>query len=253
MILAQITDLHVSAKGAPFDVANHTAQRLARAVKHLRRLRPRPDAVICTGDLVNEGSPREYARLLQLLRPLPMPWYVLPGNHDDRDHLRAALAGVGYLPRRGPLHYDVPLGPLRLIALDTLVPGAPGGRLGEQQLRWLDGRLARAGKRNTVLAMHHPPFRTGIEAMDAMGLEDAPALAEMVARYPGVERILCGHLHRAITRRFAGTVASTCPSTAPQVALDLTPGAPVSLVSEPIACQLHLWTDGGLVTHTSFV
>jgi 3',5'-cyclic AMP phosphodiesterase CpdA len=253
MILAQITDLHVSMRHAPFEVANHTAQRLARTVKHLSRLHPRPDAVICTGDLVNQGSPREYARLLQLLRPLPMPWFVLPGNHDHRDHLRAALGGVGYLPRRGQLHYEVPLGPLRLIALDTHVPGAPGGRLGARQLRWLDGRLARSAGRPTVLAMHHPPFQTGIEGMDAMGLEDAPALAEVVARHPRVERIVCGHLHRPITRRFAGTVVTTCPSTAPQVALDLRPGAPVSLVSEPIACQLHLWTGGGLVTHTSYV
>lgn len=252
MILAQISDLHVGLRSAPFEVANRVAQRLARTVKHLCRLRPRPDALVCTGDLVNEGLPGEYVRLLQLLRPLPMPWFVLPGNHDHREHLRAALGGTGHLPRRGPLHYEVSLGPLRLIALDSLVPGRPGGRVGAQQLRWLEGRLARS-RRPTVLAMHHPPFLTGIEGMDAMGLEDAAALAEVVERHPQVERIVCGHLHRPITRRFAGTVVTTCPSVAPQVALELRSGAPVSLVSEPIACQLHLWADGGLVTHTSYI
>lgn len=252
MLLAQLTDLHISAQGSPFDVENRTAERLACAVAHLRALKPRPDAVLFTGDLVNEGSPREYARLFKLLRPLPMPWYVLPGNHDHREQLRAALQDRGYLPKRGPLHYALKLGPLHLIALDTNIPGAPGGRLGEKQLLWLDARLSKAPRRPTVVALHHPPFVTGIDAMDGMGLEDPDALAQVIARHPQVERVLCGHLHRPIIRRFAGTVVTTCPSTAPHVALDLRPGAPISIVHEPTACQLHLWTGGGLVTHTSY-
>ena len=61
--------------------------------------------------------------------------------------------------------------------------------------------------------MHHPPFVVGLPAMDAMGLDGKEAFADVIRGHPQVERIVCGHVHRAITRRFAGTVASSCPST----------------------------------------
>ena len=100
--------------------------------------------------------------------------------------------------------------------------------------------------------MHHPPFLTGIERMDRAGLQGSEALAAVVARYPQVERILCGHLHRAIDRRFAGTVAGTAPSTAHQLRLDLTSAAPLRFMFEPPGYQLHVWCqDSGLVTHTA--
>ena len=99
--------------------------------------------------------------------------------------------------------------------------------------------------------MHHPPFLTGIERMDRAGLQNSDALAAVVARHPQVERILCGHLHRAIDRRFAGTVAGTAPSTAAQL-LSLTPDAPLRFMFEPPGYQLHVWReDSGLVTHTA--
>ena len=101
--------------------------------------------------------------------------------------------------------------------------------------------------------MHHPPFLTGIDYMDNYGLENSGALAAVVARHPQVERILCGHLHRSIDRRFAGTVAGTAPSTAHQVALNFLPDAPLRFAFEPPGYQLHLWREGGLVTHTAVI
>ena len=100
--------------------------------------------------------------------------------------------------------------------------------------------------------MHHPPFVTGIERMDRDGLQNTEALGAVVVRYPQIERILCGHLHRAIDCRFAGTVAGTAPSTAAQLRLDLTAGAPLRFMHEPPGYQLHVWReDSGLVTHTA--
>ncbi|MFP2911081.1 phosphodiesterase [Pyxidicoccus sp. 3LFB2] len=254
MLLAQISDFHVGVPGSDVDRRFDSAAQLERAVAHLCRMEPRPDAVLCTGDLVNDGSPEEYARLAALLKPLAMPWYVIPGNHDDREHLRAAFAHLGYLPPRGFLHYVVELGPLRLIGLDTLVPGAPGGKLCDERLAWLDARLSEAPERPTLVFMHHPPFPTGIHRADAMGLEGSDALASVIGRHPQVERVLCGHLHRPIVKRFAGTVASTCPSTMHQVELDLSLPGRLALVPEPTACQLHLWSEAsGLVSHTSYI
>lgn len=254
MLLAQISDLHVAEPGSPADAQYHSTARLERVVQHLCSLDPVPDAVVCTGDLVNAGTPAEYDRLLSVLRRLPMPCYVIPGNHDDRENLRAAFADRGYLPAAGVLCYAAELGPVRLLALDTQVPGAPSGQLDRARLAWLEARLAEAPGRPTVVIMHHPPFATGIEGMDAMGLDGGDALAALVRRHPQVERILCGHVHRPIVKRFAGTVATVCPSTAVQVQLELRHSGEVRLVDEPVACQLHLWTEAlGLVSHTSYV
>lgn len=255
VLVAQISDFHVALPGSPTDRKHDTATLLARALAQLAALDPRPDLVLCTGDLVQDGSAAEYRRLAPLLAALPMPWYVIPGNHDDPAQLRAAFADRGYLPAQGRLCYVVEAGPLRLIALDTHVPGEPGGCVGDEQLAWLDARLCEGGERPTLVFMHHPPFRTGIVAMDGMGLADGEALAAVISRHPQVERVLCGHLHRPIVRRFAGTIASTCPSTGAQVALDLRPDSRIRMVHEQPGYQLHHWLGGaeglGLVSHVA--
>jgi 3',5'-cyclic AMP phosphodiesterase CpdA len=253
MLLAQISDLHVTTPGAPTDGLYRTPEHLARAVAHLIALPRRPDAVVVTGDLVERGDPEEYERLVDLLWPLPMPVYVIPGNHDRRETLACAFADRGYLPRSGFLQYTIDEHPLRLVALDTHVPGKAHGELCADRLAWVDARLRERPDQPTVVMLHHPPFRTGLPAMDAMGLRGGDELAAIVARHPQVERVIGGHLHRTIVRRFAGTVASTCPGTAHQIALDLEPEQRLATILEPPACALHLWTGGALVSHTSVI
>ncbi len=266
MILAQITDTHIVAPGKLFccpvqgtapDAERisrelDTALYLARAVAALNALVPRPDVAVLTGDLVDHGEPAEYDHLRQLLAPLHMPVFVIPGNHDAREALREAFRGGGYLPAEGYLQYTIEDYPLRLVALDTLIPGRHDGELCAEQLGWLDAALAAQPARPTAILMHHPPFTTGIAYMDNYGLANAAGLAEVVGRHPQVERILCGHLHRAIDRRFAGTVAGTAPSTAHQIRLNLVSNARISFIFEPPGYQLHLWdAESGLVTHTA--
>jgi 3',5'-cyclic-AMP phosphodiesterase len=257
MIVAQLSDPHIVAPGAsprtpagfgPVD----TAAFLARAVAEVNRLDPLPDMVLLTGDLVDKGEPVEYEHLRSLLAPLAMPVFVIPGNHDARAPLRAAFGDDGYLPADGFIQYAVEDYDLRLVALDTLVPGKHHGELCSDRLAWLDRTLAAAPERPTLVFMHHPPFATGIAYMDKYGLEGADGLAAVIARHNQVERILCGHLHRAIDRRFAGTVAGTAPSTAHQIDLNLLPEAPLRFKFEPPGYQLHVWREGsGLVTHTA--
>ena len=252
MLIAQLSDTHIVAPGRLLYRRVDTAAFLARAVAKLNALEPRPDIAVVTGDLVDTGIAEEYAHLRQLLAPLCMPVYVIAGNHDAREPLRTAFVGDGYLPRTGFLHYAIEAGPLRLIALDTHIPGEPGGALCPERLLWLDATLGAAPERATLLLMHHPPFATGIEPMDRSALADPASFAAIVARHPQIERILCGHLHRTIDRRFAGTIAGTAPSTAHQLQLDVNPGARVRFNFEPPGYQLHLWRDGaGLVTHTA--
>jgi 3',5'-cyclic AMP phosphodiesterase CpdA len=253
MLIAQISDPHIKPEGQLAYRQVDTAKLLARAVEHVCRLEPRPDVVLGTGDLVDAGRAEEYRHLARLLAPLPMPVYLIPGNHDQREAMVASLPGHAYLPRSGFLHYVIDEHPLRLIALDTLVTGQPGGALGAERLAWLDARLGEA-ERPTAIFMHHPPFATGIEYMDGQGLADGEAMRGVLARHSHVEAVLCGHLHRPIHLRWAGTVVTTAPSPAHQVTLDLRAGAPLTFTMEPPAILLHVWRpDTGLVTHTSFI
>lgn len=222
-----------------------------RAVAAVLRLERVPDAVLITGDLTADGRAEEYLRLRQLLRPLACPVYLLPGNHDDRGALRSEF---DVLPAAGAgefVQYVAQVGPLRLVCLDTTVPGKPHGELCEARLAWLDAQLCAAPRAPTIVAMHHPPFSTGIEHMDLMGLQvGADELSAILRLHPQVERLACGHLHRSIQVRFAGTVAQTAPSTGHQIHLNLTPGARGSYILEAPGFLLHVWNeDAGLVTH----
>jgi 3',5'-cyclic AMP phosphodiesterase CpdA len=254
MLICQISDLHIRREGSLAYGIVDTSAMLERCVSQILALAQRPVAVIATGDLVDFGRSEEYRRLRSLLEPLPMPVYLLPGNHDDRQELRRAFPTHHYLGQSTEhIQFVIEALPVRVIALDTVVPGESGGSLCGDRLAWLDRTLSTAPKRPTIIAMHHPPFLTGIGHMDRIGFSDRDAFAGVVARHPQVERIICGHLHRSITTRFAGTVASTCPSPAHQVALDIDSEADDCFVMEPPGFHLHWWSGGRLVSHVAVI
>jgi len=255
MLLAQISDMHVVSPGHRLLERIDTPSYLAQAVLHVNRLSPRPDFVIATGDLVDDGSIDAYQLLRRALDELSMPYAVMPGNHDSRANLRKIFGEQTPFPANGEfLQYVIEDFPLRIIALDTVVEGKEGGLLGAESLAWLAARLSEQAHKPTLIAMHHPPFITGIEEMDAINCGNSGQLGEIVLRHPQIERIVCGHMHRPIIVRWNGTVVCTAPSTAHQVALNLTPGASAAWVAEPPACYLHYWTpQAGLVTHLTYI
>lgn len=258
VILVQITDTHIREAGRLAYNRVDTASGLEATVASVRAMRQQPDAVVITGDLVDFGRPAEYARLRDLLAPLTMPVYLLPGNHDDRDQLRAAFPEHPWLSESvtttdgaSAIQYAQRIGPLHLLTLDTVVHGQSQGELCDARLDWLEAQLeARAGE-PVVVAMHHPPFTTLIGHMDRIGLtRGIERLARIVSRHPNVERIVCGHLHRSIDVRFGGTVASTCPGPAHQVTLDLAPDAASTFTMEPPGFRVLAWSAStGAVTH----
>jgi Icc protein len=257
-LIAQFSDTHIREPGRVAYGRVDTAAFLRRAVRSLQALPQKPDALLITGDLVDFGRPAEYRHLAELLAPVDMPVYLLAGNHDDPAMLRAGFPSHGYLakPVAGRhLQYSVRIGALRLVALDTTVPRAGHGELCEERLAWLEAELAACASETVIVAMHHPPFPTLIGHMDAQGLlRGGERLREIIARHPNVERIVCGHLHRAIDVRFAGTLASTCPGPAHQVCLDLSPQAASAFSMEPPGFRLHAWTpQAGLVTHLAAI
>lgn len=254
MLIAQISDLHMCAPGQLLSGIVETNILAERAIHALLRLDPRPDLVLLTGDATECGLDAEYRALVELLDRLPMPLYAIPGNHDRREPFRRAFADRGHLPAAGLLDFAVETRPVRIIGLDTLVPGHSHGALRPESLDFLAATLASAPDVPTLLMLHHPPFDCGIRHMDRIRLlEGADGLARIVVQHPQVERIVTGHHHRPIQARFAGTICQVAPSVAHQVALDLGEDSPSCFVLEPPAFLLHRWcASSGIVTHTAY-
>lgn len=251
-LLLQLTDLHIREPGKLAYGRIETALYLKRAIDTILRLPQQPNAVVITGDLTDFGRAAEYDHLRQLLAPLTMPVYLMPGNHDDRDQLRRSFADHTYLGETGFVQFSVAVNGLQLIALDTVNAGASAGSLCSDQLAWLARQLQLHAGKPVVVAMHHPPFQTLIGHMDAIGLlQGAQELQALIAQHANVERIICGHLHRAIQVRFGGTIAMTAASPAHQVCLDLAPDAESMWTLEPPGFVLHaLPAEGRLVSHS---
>jgi 3',5'-cyclic-AMP phosphodiesterase len=231
---------------------NDPVAALAAAVESVHGLRPRPDAVLVSGDLAENAADAEYDQVRELLAPLDAPIHVLPGNHDDRAALRRhfGLPGVD----GEPVQYAADLGPLRLVVVDTTRPGENAGALDEERLSWLDGELAAAPGVPTVIAMHHPPLTTGIPPLDEIGLpaEDRRALGAVVERHPHVRRLVAGHMHRPITADLAGRAVLAAPSTYMQARLDLL-SEELQLVPEPAGFAVHVLRDDEVISHVQSV
>lgn len=249
MILAQVSDPHVALEEDGSD--NAGARGLAEAVQRITAMAPAPECVLLTGDLTDHGRPEEYARLRALLAPLAVAVHPLVGNHDDRDALRSAFSDHPQVAATtGFVQYAVDAAGLRVIACDTQSPGEDRGVLCAQRLAWLARELDRAGDLPVLLALHHPPFATGIDGMDAIGLTGAGELGVLLEAYAGPCAVVCGHAHRTIVATAGGRSAFLAPSTSLAIALDLRAGVPFRLVHEPPGFALHLHRGGGeLVSH----
>ena len=203
-----------------------------------------PDAVLLTGDLAENAADEEYEQVHELLQPLGVPAYVLPGNHDDAGALHRHF-GVP-----DPVRYSVDLGPLRLVVLDSTIPGADDGALEREQLEWLDAELTAAPDALTLIALHHPPFVTGVRPLDELGIPaaDRRALAEVLERHRQVRRIVAGHFHRAMTGDLAGRPVLPVPSTYVQFRLNFA-AQEIEFGSAPPAFAVHAVVNGDLISH----
>lgn len=255
MLIAQLTDLHLRPPGLPAYRVSETNMMTERAFDIVAQLRPRPDVVLITGDMTDCGLDAEYALLRALLKRLPMPVFMVPGNHDRRENLTKAFSDWPTIVSDGEfVQFVVEDFPVRLIGLDTVIPGEGGGRLCAKRLDFLENALAQSD-RPSIIFMHHPPFECGIVHMDRIRLQEgAERLADIVRANGHVERILCGHHHRPIETLFGGTIASIAPGVTHQVALDLSDDHEGALVLEPPAFRLHQYRpDLGTVSHTMYV
>jgi len=219
MSLLHLSDVHVTDPESAIAQFADGEHRLEAVVDHVVEAGVPLDAVVLTGDLVDHGTPQEYERLLAQLRRLPCPWFPLPGNHDDRGQLRLALGAhtPAPLPGDGPCNYavDLPLaagGEVRLVMVDSSQPESHDGRWTQPTLDWIERTLGAGPDRTTFVFTHHPPVPTGLWHMDYGGAHGGDALERVVAAHPQVELVACGHVHRRLVLRWAGTILSCAPA-----------------------------------------
>lgn len=252
MLIGQITDIHLGFE--PDNPAEFNRKRLDQVLRTLVSGPNQPDLLLATGDLVDRGDVDSYRRLANALSVCPFPVWPCMGNHDDRDAFAQIFPDIPVVD--GFVQYVVPLDGLRLIVIDTLDPGRHGGAFCKTRAAWLAARLAEDRETQTLIVMHHPPVEVGIDWMNTHPDEPwVERFKSTIAGHGQVRSLICGHLHRPISAPWNGTTVTICPSTAPQVALDLSsidPEAPDNrpmIIADAPAFALHRWTRHGLVSH----
>jgi 3',5'-cyclic AMP phosphodiesterase CpdA len=207
--LLHISDTHVLAGGEKLYGSVDSERHLRALLTEVEASGGRPEAIVFTGDLADRGQPDAYARLRALVEPVAermgarVIWVM--GNHDDRASFRAGLRDE--LPEVTPVDDVYWMGGLRVIALDSTVPGHHYGDVSEPQLDWLAAELAMPAPEGTILAMHHPPIPSVLDLAVSVELRDQSQLRE-VLEGSDVRSIIAGHLHYSSTATFAGIPVS---------------------------------------------
>lgn len=215
-VLLHLSDTHLRAGGAPLYDDVDSEAYLARAVKSIDASGIRPDALVFTGDLADFGETDAYDRVHALVEPLAarletrVVWVM--GNHDDRAAFRSRLLPGDAAEPTAPVDRVDEFDGLRIVTLDTSVPGAHHGEVSSEQLQWLAEVLATPAPLGTILAMHHPPVPSVLDLAASVELRDQRSLAE-VLRGSDVRAILAGHLHYSTFATFAGIPVSVASAT----------------------------------------
>lgn len=213
-VLIHVSDPHFLAQGARLGGRYDVESNFARTIEAIRAVHPHPSAIVVTGDLADLGEPDAYRRLRQALEPVAeelgtvIAWVA--GNHDERPALREALLDLA--PSEEPVTGVWDLDGLRLVALDTSVPGWHHGDLDPAQLSWLSDILSEPAEHGTLLAMHHPPLPSHLPLFDILELRHQDELANIIED-SDVRGILAGHLHYSSHGTFAGVPVSVASAT----------------------------------------
>ena len=255
--ILHLSDTHVSATGPDMEGVDGVAalERILLDVGHV----PDLDAVAVTGDIADDGSAAGCAAVLERVGAFAaargVPHVYTTGNHDARDPFRDVL-GSGHLspdgadlgrlllPDAGLRAAESHLGGLRIITLDTLVPGATHGFLDEDQLAGLSRVLASPAHAGTVLAFHHPPLHVASLPQVAPVVLQNIADLEDVVRGTDVRAVLTGHLHFQVSGHLAGIPVWVTPGVVTRIDPTAPPGV-VRGVLGAAASVVELPDDGG--------
>lgn len=224
-VVAQLSDTHI---GGP---VIGSAERMSLAIDAINEMGRQPDRVLFTGDLTHDSTPEQWAEFTRRADILEIPWTAIAGNHD---HTIGELAG----------HRTLVDGPLRFVLVDS-----SNEVFDTVDAEWLDHTLSAHPNDRTVIAIHHPPFETGIWWMDRLGMRGAQLFEAVVRRHAQVFHVLSGHVHRPIHTAWGSCTLWVCPSTSVSIAIDVDPEHDPAETDEGPTFGLHDYTSTGVVSH----
>ncbi len=213
-LILHLSDTHLLGGSGPLYGTVDSAGRLRQILAEVEASHARPDALVFTGDLADKGEPAAYERLRSIVEPVAeragarVIWAM--GNHDDRAAFRTTL--LDGVPSTAPVDVVYDVNGLRIITLDSSVPGHHYGKITREQLDWLRAELATPALHGTLLSLHHPPVPCVLDLAVLVELRDQAGLAE-VLRGSDVRAILAGHLHYSTNAMFAGIPVSVASAT----------------------------------------
>lgn len=208
--VVQITDSHLYQQPEGSLLAVPTLASLTAVVDLVLQEQPQASLVLGTGDISQDGSSTSYQHYLQQIQRLQLPLRWMAGNHDVAPMLRQSSEGAQVLEP----YYD--FANWRIILLDSSVDGAVFGHLNEQQLEQFEQLLKSAEQRHVMVCLHHHPVEIGSSWIDRLGLNNADSFWAIVARYPAIKAVVCGHVHQDYSGEHQGVAVYATPSTCVQ-------------------------------------
>ena len=247
-LLVQLTDTHIEAPGTLLYETLDTARHLRESVKEVNSMQPQPDLVMITGDLVEHPGEDSYGNFASLIKPLRAPVYLLPGNHDDPQVMLEMFGDTPMFPAtHATLQYVIEEFPVRILALNSHYQGSELPDFGAHRLQWLEQTLAES-KRPTLIAIHHPPMKTGIGFIDMVGPHWFAGIRDQVMRNPQVQLVICGHGHTDLVGRIGRVPVYMAGSTAHQLIADRGQDQAPAFDARRAPPVLHHWLGDSFVS-----
>ncbi|WP_417768413.1 phosphodiesterase [Stappia sp.] len=218
--LIWLTDPHLVEPGREWPAGIDPLARLRACLRDIRELHADAERIVISGDLIQLGNTQAYEVLRRELEPMPVPYRLLVGNHDDRDALSAAFPEVGR--HAGFIQCAEELDGIRILYLDTLArDGNPHGELCPTRMDWVAEQVEMTGDGPLLVFLHHPPCDIGVPALDRLKLLDSGALEGLLRKRRGLTQLFCGHVHRNVSGLWAGHPFAALKSTHVQFDLDM--------------------------------
>lgn len=208
LCVAQVTDIHLFANPSQELLGLPTAQSFQVVLEQLQQLSPEPDLLLLTGDLSQDGKPESYQYLQDHLKPLGIPTYWLPGNHDNPAVMEQVLNQTPISSQK-----SFSAGGWQFLLLNSSVSGCVHGQLSLESLEWLELQLQQTRERPTLVSLHHPPLLVNSDWLDRSTLKNSQELLTVIDRHPQVRLVVCGHIHQELERSRHDVHYLGCPST----------------------------------------
>ena len=239
--ILHLTDPHLHAQADARMRGVNTYDTFMSVVDHVLSGPIAPDAILATGDLVQDETRAGYERFRDSLLPFGVPVYCLPGNHDAPPLMAEVLGDAPF-----QVGGSIDCGDWRLILLDTHLPGDDGGQLDQRQLQQLEAQLAEPAAGHVLICMHHHPVPMGSRWLDGVALHHPDGFLEIIDRFPNIRGIIWGHVHQAFDRRRNGVRLMSSPATCTQ----FLPNSENFAIDQrgPVFRWLNLLSDGTIET-----